>query len=289
MNNMLDSYLVSINHWFKTFNVLEIITTIVIAFLLCKAVGPIVNWISKRIVGVAPNGTKLAHIEMEKRAKTLSDLFHFIINALIIITATYSVLTDVGINLAPVLASAGIAGVALGFGAQSIVKDILAGFFILLENQYRVGDVVLISGIGFPIEPAEGTVKSITLRKTTLRDRDGNVHIIPNGNIVEVVNRTLGYSRFRFTFAVQVDTDVNDIIDIVDKLGRAMAEDPKWRKEIVDAPHYDEVGQIGKEGLNVTVSGSTMPGFQWKVNAEFRKRLISELQKNNISIADVES
>ena len=218
----------------------------------------------------------------------MADLISFVIKLLIAVTAVYTVLTDLGIDLAPVIASAGLAGVALGFGAQTVVKDMLAGFFIILENQYRVDDVVQISGVGFPATPVEGTVRSITLRKTTLRDRDGNVHIIPNGSIVEVINRTIGYSKFRFTFAVDVDTDVDEIIKIVNETGEQMAKDAEWSKLIVDAPHYDEFGRIGKEGINVTISGTTMPGQQWKVNAEYRKRLVIELQKSDITIADVE-
>lgn len=286
---MIAQYNAGLATWFKGLNVMHILTAIIVAYLLCKITGPVVGWLTRHVVKGPRNETNLAKIERRKRAKTLSDLFSFIAKLMIILTAVYTILTDIGINLAPVVASAGIAGVALGFGAQQVVKDMLAGFFIVLENQYRVDDVVQISGIGFPVAPVEGTVRSITLRKTTLRDRDGNVHIIPNGQIVEVINRTLGYSKFRFVFAVDVDTDVDDIIRVVNETGETMAKDPTWAKAIVDAPHYDEFGRIGKEGINVTVSGTTMPGYQWKVSAEFRKRLVSELQKSGIAIADVES
>lgn len=274
--------------WLNGLDVIQILTTIIIAYLLCKITGPIVGWLTAHLIKGPRNETKLAKIERRKRSKTLADLISFVIKLLIAVTAVYTVLTDLGIDLAPVIASAGLAGVALGFGAQTVVKDMLAGFFIILENQYRVDDVVQISGVGFPATPVEGTVRSITLRKTTLRDRDGNVHIIPNGSIVEVINRTIGYSKFRFTFAVDVDTDVDEIIKIVNETGERMAKDPEWSKLIVDAPHYDEFGRIGKEGINVTVSGTTMPGQQWKVNAEYRKRLVIELQKSDITIADVE-
>ncbi len=288
MNEMLAKFTDGTVAWLNGLNLINILVTIIIAYLLCKITGPIVGWLTAHLIKGPRNETKLAKIERLKRSKTLADLISFIIKLLIAVTAVYSVLTDLGIDLAPVIASAGLAGVALGFGAQTVVKDMLAGFFIILENQYRVDDVVQISGVGFPATPVEGTVRSITLRKTTLRDRDGNVHIIPNGSIVEVINRTIGYSKFRFTFAVDVDTDVDEIIRIVNSTGEQMAKDPTWSKQIVDAPHYDEFGRIGKEGINVTVSGTTMPGQQWKVNAEFRKRLVVELQKSDITIADVE-
>lgn len=288
MNEMLAKFTDGTVAWLNGLNLINILVTIIIAYLLCKITGPIVGWLTAHLIKGPRNETKLAKIERLKRSKTLADLISFIIKLLIAVTAVYSVLTDLGIDLAPVIASAGLAGVALGFGAQTVVKDMLAGFFIILENQYRVDDVVQISGVGFPATPVEGTVRSITLRKTTLRDRDGNVHIIPNGSIVEVINRTIGYSKFRFTFAVDVDTDVDEIIRIVNSTGEQMAKDPTWSKQIVDAPHYDEFGRIGKEGINVTVSGTTMPGQQWKVNAEYRKRLVIELQKSDITIADVE-
>ena len=288
MNDMLAEFTDGLVAWLNGLNLIQILTTIIIAYLLCKITGPIVGWLTAHLIKGPRNETKLAKIERRTRSKTLADLISFVIKLLIAVTAVYTVLTDLGIDLAPVIASAGLAGVALGFGAQTVVKDMLAGFFIILENQYRVDDVVQISGVGFPATPVEGTVRSITLRKTTLRDRDGNVHIIPNGSIVEVINRTIGYSKFRFTFAVDVDTDVDEIIKIVNETGERMAKDPEWSKLIVDAPHYDEFGRIGKEGINVTVSGTTMPGQQWKVNAEYRKRLVIELQKSDITIADVE-
>ena len=256
---MLAKFTDGLATWLNELNLIQILTTIIIAYLLCKITGPIVGWLTAHLIKGPRNETKLAKIERRKRSKTLADLISFVIKLLIAVTAVYTILTDLGIDLAPVIASAGLAGVALGFGAQTVVKDMLAGFFIILENQYRVDDVVQISGVGFPATPVEGTVRSITLRKTTLRDRDGNVHIIPNGSIVEVINRTIGYSKFRFTFAVDVDTDVDEIIKIVNETGERMAKDPEWSKLIVDAPHYDEFGRIGKEGINVTVSGTTMP------------------------------
>lgn len=289
MNEMLAKFTDELFRWFHNLNLLHILLTVVIAYLLCKITGPVIGWLTRHLIKAPRNETNLAKIERKKRSKTLADLFSFILNTLIIITAVYSVLTELGIDLAPVIASAGLAGVALGFGAQTVVKDMLAGFFIILENQYRVDDVIQVSGTGFPATPVEGTVRSITLRRTTLRDRDGNVHTIPNGAIVEVINRTIGYSKFRFTFAVDVETDVDEIIQIINTTGDKMAKDSVWSKIIVDAPHYDEFGRIGKDGINVSVSGTTMPGQQWRVSAEFRKRLVIELQKSDITIADVES
>lgn len=285
---MTSKYADSVIKWAQSIDLLGMLTTIVVAYAVFKITGPIIKWLTSHVMRHQQDETKLEKIERAKRAKTLANMISFVVKTLVVVTAIYTVLTDIGINLEPVLASAGIAGVALGFGAQNIVKDMLAGFFIILENQYRVDDVVRISGVGVPAG-TEGTVRAITLRRTTLRDRMGNVHTIPNGQIVEVTNRTLGYSRFKFVFAVDIDTDVDDIIKIVNETGERMAKDPAWDKDVVDAPHYDEFGKIGKQGINVTVSGTTTPGNQWRVSAEYRKRLISELRKSDIDIADVES
>lgn len=287
MNEIAAKYVNDLVQWLDRANFLSIIIVVVVAYLLCKITPPIVRWATYRSLATRRHEDNFSKLERKKRAKTVADLFSFVVEVLIIMTAAYAVLSQIGINLAPVIASAGIAGVALGFGAQQVVKDVLAGIFIVIENQYRVDDVIQVSGVGFPSSPVEGTVTSITLRKTTLRDRDGNVHIIPNGHISEVINRTLGYSKFRFTFAVDVDTKVEDIIKIVNSLGEQMARESDWAKAIVDPPHYDEFGQISKSSLNVMVSGTTMPGFQWKVSAEFRKRLVSELQKSDIVVADI--
>lgn len=288
LEHMLTDYGKDLSKWAGSVNLLDILVSIVVAYLLCRLTPIIIGWITKRAMRVRRSVSRAERLENEKRAKTLADLFSAIIKFLIVITVAFDILTKIGINLQPLIASAGLAGVAIGFGAQSLVKDSLAGFFIIFENQYRVDDVIRVSGTGFPAEPVEGTVRSITLRKTTLRDRDGNVHIIPNGSIVEVTNRTLGYSKFRFTFAVDVETDVDEVINVVNTVGDTMAKDKEWGKQIVDAPHYDELGKLGKEGVNVTVSGTTLPGAQWKVSAEYRRRLVSELQKSDITVADVE-
>ncbi len=286
--HMVTDYGKNFSKWANSVNLLDIAVSIVVAYILCRITPVIIGWITKRAMRVRRSVSRAERLESEKRAKTLADLFSAIIKFLIIVTVAFDILTKIGINLQPLIASAGLAGVAIGFGAQSLVKDSLAGFFIIFENQYRVDDVIRVSGTGFPAEPVEGTVRSITLRKTTLRDRDGNVHIIPNGSIVEVTNRTLGFSKFRFTFAVDVETDVDEVINVVNTVGDAMAKDKEWGKQIVDAPHYDELGKMGKEGVNVTVSGTTLPGAQWKVSAEYRRRLVSELQKSDITVADVE-
>lgn len=224
--------------------------------------------------------------ERKKRLDTLGELFTTIIKVIVVLTVVFSVLADLHVNLVPIFASAGVAGVALGFGAQNIIKDLLAGFFVIVENQYRVGDFIDVSGIGIPQEVGGGVVEKITLRSTQLRDRLGDVHFIPNGSVVEVVNKTMGYSKVHFVFAVATDTNMDKLIEIVNETGRGMMDDEKWSKKIIDAPHFSEIGKIGSEGFNVTVNGITEPAAQWSVSSEFRKRLLEQLQKNEINTVE---
>ena len=283
-----DHFLAKLTKWFTNIPVFTILFIALTAYIAYKVSGPIIEWLTRVLAPKLKNQTRVQKLERQKRLKTLSDLFTVIIRVMIMVTAVYSILIRIGINLTPLLAGSAVVAATIGFGAQNIVKDCLAGFFIILENQYRVGDYVSISGVGIDANDSEGTITAVSLRKTTLRDRAGNVHFIPNGNIYDVTTRTMDYSQFRYTFAVSSDTDVDAVVAIVNNVGQELAKDPKWEKEIVDAPHYAEFGKIGKAGMNVTTSGTTLPGKQWKVSAEFKKRLIVELQKSDIEVADVE-
>jgi small conductance mechanosensitive channel len=241
---------------------------------------PVVSWLMRHISRGIPKKTPRG--EVKKRQKTLTGLFVTIIHILIVIVVIFTILAKTGMNLAPILASAGVVGIALGFGAQSLVRDSLAGLFIILENQYRVGDYVEITGSG--ITNAGGTVEKISLRSTILRDRDGNVHFVPNGAVTQAINKTLGYSKVHFTIPVGQDTDVEKLTDIINGLGRQMAKDKAWQDKIIDPPHFVEVGNITKNGFEVTISGITQPADQWLVGSEFKTRLMAELKKAKIAV-----
>lgn len=184
------------------------------------------------------------------------------------------------IDLTPVFASAGIVGLALGFGAQSLIKDLIAGIFIILENQYRVGDVV-------DLEGAQGKVEQITVRCTVLRDVDGNVHYVPNGSIVQVINKTMGFSKVNFTIAVSPITNVDELALIINKLGEKMNTEDKWKDHILDAPHFMSIGGFTNTAIEVKITGKTQPSKQWDVTNEYRKRLLAALKKQKIELAPV--
>ncbi len=220
--------------------------------------------------------------DIEKRQKTLVDLFLTVWRILIFVTVLYAVarlfVPNIGSTLAPLFASAGIIGVALGFGAQSLIKDFLSGIFIISENQYRVGDIVEIEGFS-------GTVERIGTRSTVLRDVDGQVHYFPNGMVQHVINKTMGYSMARFTVAVHPDSNIDTISDIIDTTGTMLSEEEGWKDKILKPPAFVSIGEITGSSVEIIVAGKTQPSDQWSVVAEMRRRLLEEFEAKKIRLA----
>lgn len=257
--------------------------------LVVIVIGVVVYYVGRRILkllvkrAVRVNGERLVWHEkdIEKRQKTLLDLFATIWRFAISLTVIYALLRefvpDIGTTLAPLFASAGIIGVALGFGAQSLIKDFLSGIFIISENQYRVGDVVDLDGAG-------GTVERIGSRSTMLRDVEGNVHFIPNGIIEHVINKTMGYSMARVIMSVTPDTDIEKAVRIINRIGTAMSKDPEWSDKIINPPQYVMMGDLTATAADLIVSGKVPPADQWSVSAELRRRILREFEAKNIEL-----
>lgn len=217
--------------------------------------------------------------DARKRQDTLIGLFRTIWKIMVIIVTFFLLFTEIfpDINLIPIFASAGIIGVAVGFGAQSIIKDFITGAFIIMENQYRVGDVV-------DIEGAAGTVERISVRSTVVRDTDGNVHFIPNGSVVHVINKTMGYSRVNLTISVTPDTDIDQLAVVIDQVGTEIIEDEKWKKKIIEPPHFLSIGSFSDTSLEIKVTAKTQPNSQWEVTGELRRRLLKAFTKHEIEL-----
>jgi small conductance mechanosensitive channel len=217
--------------------------------------------------------------DVEKRQKTLVSLFVNIWRILVISTGGIMLLNILfpHINYAPLFASAGIVGVAIGFGSQALVKDFLSGLFIISENQYRVGDIIDING-------NSGTVERIGTRSTVIRDADGNVHYFPNGSIQHVINKTMGYSMARFTIGVHPSNELEKIITLINETGKKLAEEEKWKSKIIDAPSFESIGEFTPSTVNLLISGKTQPSDQWSVTAEMRRRLLVAFEKNKIDL-----
>ena len=239
--------------------------------------GPLaINWLMSHVLVTTYQRT-LHKKDLEKRQRTLNVLFANVWRILVILFTIYGIFVQFFDYkaLAPLFASAGIIGVAFGFGAQSLVKDFLSGVFIISENQFRVGDII-------EIESFSGTVERIGVRSTVIRDADGNVHYFPNGMVQHVINKTMGFSMARFTLSVAPDTNVDSLEEIINKTGTDLAADANWKDKILEAPQFVSMGDFNATAMDIIVSGKTQPSDQWAVVAEMRKRLLDEFESNGI-------
>ncbi len=252
-----------------------------IKIILILIAAVLINRIVKKIIERAirkgiKDGTKEA---TEKRQKTLIGIFTGALKIIIWLVAIMMILPELGINVGPILAGAGILGVALGFGAQWMIKDFLAGLFIILENQYRVGDVVC-------LDDTCGGVEEITLRKTILRDLDGKVYHIPNGSFKMAANLTKGYSRAHMNISVAYKEDLDKVMALINKVGKEMAEVSPWKDYIIKPIQVLGPGpdKFGDSGIEIKVLGETKPLKQWDTLKEFRRRLKIAFDKEGIEI-----
>ena len=257
---------------------LEIIIIIVVAIALYW-VGPrVVMWLTRHAFVTTYQRT-LPKKDLEKRHKTLGGLFANVWRIIVVVIAGYAIFTHFfnSAALAPLFASAGIIGVAFGFGAQSLVKDFLSGVFIISENQYRVGDIIEIDGFG-------GTVERIGVRSTVIRDVEGNVHFFPNGVVQHVINKTMGYSKVYFTITVAPDTNISTASDIINRIGEEISSEEKWQHKVIEPPHFDILGDFNASSISLVVSGKTQPSDQWALTAEMRRRILREFEKEHIEL-----
>lgn len=221
-----------------------------------------------------PGETEVA---IKKRADTLAEVVVVTLRVVIIAIAIFMILAELGLNIGPAIAGFGIAGIAIGFGAQSLVKDIIGGMFVVIENQYRVGDVVRLGGIA-------GIVESINLRRTLLRDLDGIQHVIPNGEIGVASNFTKGWSRVNLNISVAYGEDLDRVIEVINRVGQEMAEDEYWGQRILTPPQVLRVDNLGDSGIDIKILGDTKPIEQWAVMGELRLRLKRTFDKEGIEI-----
>ena len=218
-----------------------------------------------------------AKSELAKRTHTLSGFLITAIGAVIVIVAIFMILSEVGIDITPLLAGAGVAGIALGFGAQSLIRDFLSGLFIILEDQYSKGDVVRIAGIA-------GLVENVSLRRTVLRDLDGIVHSIPNGEVKTASNYTKEWSRVNLNIPVAYGEDLDRVIDVLNRIGKELAEDETFGPMIIKAPQVLRVDKFGDSAIEIKVLGDTKPLKQWDVMGELRKRVKKTFDEEGIEI-----
>ena len=214
---------------------------------------------------------------MKKRADTLESVFVGVGKILIIILVIFMILSELSVPIGPILAGFGVAGIAIGFGAQYLIRDLIAGVFILLENQYRVGDVAKIVDIA-------GLVEEVNLRKTVLRDLDGIVHHIPNGEIKVASNYTRHFSRVNLDISVAYGTDLDHAMSVINRVGQELAAEERWAKVIKTVPQALRVNKLGDSGIEIKILGDVKPLEQWSVMGELRLRLKKAFDAEGIEI-----
>ena len=213
----------------------------------------------------------------EKREDTLIRIFTWSSRIIILFIATLMILQEFGIPIGTILAGAGIIGIAVGFGGQYFIKDIISGFFFILENQYRVGDVVNFDGTG-------GLVEDISLRMTTLRDLDGTVYHIPHGEIKKVANLSKDFARINLNIGIAYAANLDHVIKIVNKVGDELSQDPQWKEFIIKPPQFLRVDDFADSSIVIKILGETQPLKQWEVTGELRKRIKIAFDNEGIEI-----
>ncbi len=235
------------------------------------------RWIVKWLERFVPEKDPLQAAETKKRAQTLGNILRHTLLIVLSFTAILMILGELGIQLGPLLATAGIGALAIGFGAQSLVKDMISGFFIILENQYRIGDVIEVGGVS-------GLVESVSLRKTVLRDLQGRVHFIPNGEIKVVSNLSKEWSRAVVDIGVSYREDVNQVINLLTQIGKELETEEPYKSVILEPAQILGVDRFGESELVIRMIVKTIPLKQWEVERELRRRIKNRFDEKGIQI-----
>lgn len=251
--------------------------SLVIIWAFAWVADRVVRLLARRIERAVDDGDDSTMTLQEKQGRTVAQLLRSVGRLLIIALAILMSLNQF-INIGPILAGAGILGLAVSFGAQSLVKDVITGFFMLVENSISVGDTVEIAG-------KSGTVERVTLRVVRLRDVDGTLHIIPNGQITTVSNQTRGWSRAVVDVTVAYDSDLDRALAVFREEARALAADPAWSRMLDGPPEVLGVQQLAERGVTIRTLLRTPPGNQWAVARAFRQRILERLGHERIPIA----
>jgi small conductance mechanosensitive channel len=258
-----------------------ILAILVAAAILVRLAHVFVRGILRTLLNrenVEGTARELTAAELKKRQDTIEALAVNVIRFFVVVVATLMILeTAFRLDIGPALAGLGIAGIAVGLGTQYLVRDYLNGALILMENQYAVGDVVKIAGVS-------GKVEDFTLRRTTLRDQDGTVHTVPNGQVTVASNLTREWARVNEDVRVVYGTDIERATEVVDQVGRDLAADPDWGPRILEAPRVERVSQLGELGVTLKVLGTVRASEQWAVGGELRKRLLAAFVEHGVEM-----
>jgi len=255
---------------------------IVLILVLASAILWLANRFHKRLVFLLAGGRGTA-AEQENRARTLVGVIHNALRTVVVATAAMMVLEEIGLSIGALLGGVAVAGLAVAFGAQSLIKDYFTGFLVLLEQQYMIGDVVKISGSN--ISGVTGQVEQITLRVTVLRDVEGAVHFIPHGQITVVSNLTHGWSQAVFELQVPRSEHVGRVQSLFFELAQAMRGDPTYGPMILNDPEMLGVESLGDNSFTIRFTLKTLPLKRWEVKRELLRRIRDRFQELNIKVS----
>lgn len=262
-----------IQHWLRHdgVDILIILLVVLVAYIVFQAIFP-------RIAKAAMmRGAHPPDEEMEKRANTIVGVMERTFGIVLIIIAIVTILPELGVNITAIVTGLGITGLALALGSQQLVRDTLNGIFLLAEDQYRTGDVVSIAGV-------TGTVESITLRRTILRDDDGVVHVVPNGSIGVVSNYTRDYAVVNVDVRVAVGEDLDRVSTIVDEVAGELQSDPATGDLFLELPKIKRMDAVGEAGVTLIVSARVRPNARWDAAAALRRRLTQAFLREGIRL-----
>jgi small conductance mechanosensitive channel len=270
MNNILDV----VAPWLLVHGI-KIFFIILVAFAVHKLGGKAVE----KTIRMAVPPDDLSPDAERKREDTMIRIFVFGLKITVWSITIVMILPEFGVNIAPILAGAGVLGLAIGFGTQNVVRDFLAGFFVIIENQYRVEDYVCLNDTC-------GTVEDVTLRKTILRDVHGVTHHITHGTVNRVANYTKKMATARMDISVAYKEDLDHVMVVINNVGKQMAEESPWKENTLTTIQVVGTGpsNFAESGIEITVAGDTKPGTQWGMLREYRKRIRYAFDKEGIEI-----
>jgi small-conductance mechanosensitive channel len=248
----------------------RLIAVLIIAFILTR----LLKIASRHLAGLS-NRQGLPSALRAQQLRTLSSVIYSVGVFVIMFLAALQILPLLGINMGPLLASAGIAGLAIGFGAQTLVRDFINGFFILVENQYDIGDTIKLASV-------QGVVEDMTLRRTVLRDDNGSVHTVPNGEIRIVTNLTRDWTQLPLHISVAYGADSDEVIKLLKEVGEEVANDPRYAEMIVAKPDVPGIDRVSGSEVDYLLLVKTRPGSQDAVSRELRRRIKACFEKNHI-------
>jgi small conductance mechanosensitive channel len=255
--------------WWARHGVPRLIVIFILAFFLIRILG----MITQRVVDLSKKGS--APNLRAQQVRTLAGAIHSVGVFIVVFIALLQMLEVFKVDIKPLLASAGVVGLAIGFGAQTMVKDVINGFFILVENQFEVGDTIKAAGV-------QGEVEEITMRRTTLRDGDGTLHIVPNGAIQIVSNMTRDWSQVTLHVAVDYTENSDKVIQLLRDLAQAFFEDPAFHEDAVAAPEVPGIERVTGQEVDYLMLVKVRPGRQYAVARELRRRIKIAFEQNNI-------